>query len=128
MNSNSPILITGGLGFIGQAIAARFLGQGRAVRILDNVSNASVEPDTARDAGAELHIGDVRDMDACAAAVDGVGAVIHLAAQTGVLPSVEAPVDDLAINAGGTLNLLEACRDAAVDRFTLAPAGRPAAR
>jgi len=110
-----PALITGGAGFIGTNVAARLLEDGRRVRIVDNLSRAGVESnlrwlcDTFGDR-VERVMADVRDRDALAQAVDGVGEVYHFAAQVAVTSSLDDPLFDFAVNAGGTLNLLEALR------------------
>jgi CDP-paratose 2-epimerase len=110
-----PALITGGAGFIGTNVAARLLEDGRRVRIVDNLSRAGVESnlrwlcDTFGDR-VERVIADVRDRDALAQAVDGVGEVYHFAAQVAVTSSLDDPLFDFSVNAGGTLNLLEALR------------------
>ncbi|MFP3880040.1 MAG: NAD-dependent epimerase/dehydratase family protein [Dehalococcoidia bacterium] len=67
-----------------------------------------------------LLVGDIRDKEAVAKAVDGVDAVVHLAAHTSVVESVENPEEDWDINVNGTLNLLEACRRRGVEKFILA--------
>jgi CDP-paratose 2-epimerase len=110
-----PALITGGAGFIGTNVAARVLDSGRIVRIFDNLSRAGVETnlrwlcDTYRDR-VEICLGDVRDAEALASAVRGVAEVYHLAAQVAVTTSLVDPISDFSVNAGGTLNLLEAIR------------------
>ena len=110
-----PALITGGAGFIGTNVAARLLDAGRRVRIFDNLSRRGVDAnvqwlrDTYGDL-VEICVGDVRDRAAVAAVVDGVSEVYHFAAQVAVTTSLVEPLDDFAVNAGGTLNLLEALR------------------
>jgi CDP-paratose 2-epimerase len=110
-----PALITGGAGFIGTNVAARLLENGGRVRIVDNLSRAGVESnlrwlcDTFGDR-VERVIADVRDREALARAVDGVGEVYHFAAQVAVTSSLDDPLFDFSVNAGGTLNLLEALR------------------
>jgi UDP-glucose 4-epimerase len=61
--------------------------------------------------------GDILDTDAVAQAVDGMDGVVHLAAQTGVPGSLEDPYHDCETNVIGTLNMLEASRDAGVEQF-----------
>lgn len=113
--ASGPVLITGGAGFIGSNLAQSFLLEGRPVTVFDNLSRPGVERnlDWLRGTGGRAFRfveGDVRDPDALAAAVTGVDAVYHLAAQTAVTTSLADPVGDFAINAQGTLNLLEAVR------------------
>ena len=111
-----PSLITGGAGFIGTNVAARLLEAGRRVRVFDNLSRAGVDGnlrwlcDTYGDR-VERVLGDVRDKPALARAVAGVGEVYHFAAQVAVTSSLDDPLFDFAVNAGGTLNLLEALRE-----------------
>src|SRR3954463_2149640 len=81
------ILITGGAGFIGSHLADELLSAGYLVRALDSlvpqVHEERARPDYL-DPEVELQIGDVRNGDAVARALDGVDAVVHLAAQVGV--------------------------------------------
>jgi CDP-paratose 2-epimerase len=108
-------LITGGAGFIGTNVAARLLEQGRRVHILDNLSRRGVDANsdwlraTYGDA-VRIHVGDVRDRRTVDAALEGVSEVYHFAAQVAVTTSLTDPQHDFAVNAGGTLNLLEALR------------------
>ena len=130
------ILITGGCGFIGTNLVKYLSAKGYKVRILDNLSSASREfasqesivasppprPSTI-DSGLstiDLVVGDIRDREAVEKAVEGMDAVVHLAAHTSVVESLENPEEDWDINVNGTLNLLEACRHNKVDRFILA--------
>ncbi len=110
------VLITGGSGFIGSNLAARLLADGAAVTIYDNLSRAGVERNLAwlRDFGDKLQFvrGDVRDAAKLAevVAVSDYDTIFHLAAQVAVTTSVADPRTDFEVNAGGTLNLLEAVR------------------
>lgn len=112
------ILITGGAGFIGTNYASRLIGRGDEVVLFDNLSRAGTPRNIAwlRDAYGEnsflLIKGDVRDAEALQEAVRGVDRIIHLAAQVAVTTSVEDPQTDFEINARGTLNVLEAARQA----------------
>jgi CDP-paratose 2-epimerase len=109
------IVITGGAGFIGSNLAHRLLSDGHRVLILDNLSRPGVEQNLAW--LRELHgkrldvaVADVRNREDVATAVRGAHTVYHFAAQVAVTTSLANPQEDFAINAQGTLNLLEAAR------------------
>lgn len=109
------VLITGGAGFIGTNLAARLLRDGTTVRILDSLSRRGTEVNLRwlRDhhpERLEIVLGDVRDRERVQHAVHGMDHVVHLAAQVAVTSSVQAPRLDFEVNAGGTLNVLEAIR------------------
>jgi CDP-paratose 2-epimerase len=110
-----PALITGGAGFIGTNVAARILESGRTVRILDSLARPGVEQnlrwlcDTYGERVTVMN-GDIRDAEVIGRAVQGVNEVFHFAAQVAVTTSLSEPVHDFMVNAGGTLNLLEAIR------------------
>lgn len=112
----NTILITGGAGFIGINAAERFIKDGWQVIIFDNLSRQGTEKNieylTKNFLGKfELIKGDIRtDLDSLQEACDKSQAIIHLAAQVAVTTSVENPKEDFEINAGGTLNVLEAAR------------------
>jgi CDP-paratose 2-epimerase len=115
-STNAITLITGGAGFIGSNLAHRLLSQGRAVRVLDNLSRPGVEQNLqwlrdTHSTGLEVMLGDVRDAQAVIHAVAGARQVFHLAAQVAVTSSLQDPREDFAINALGTLNVLEAVRE-----------------
>ncbi len=112
------VLVTGGAGFIGANVAHALLAAGEPVRILDNLSRAGVERNVRwleahHGAHLELQIADVRDTSALERALEGVDHVFHFAAQVAVTTSIDHPRLDFDINAGGTLNLLEAIRASA---------------
>jgi CDP-paratose 2-epimerase len=108
-------LVTGGAGFIGSNLAHRLLGNGRRVRILDNLSRPGVEQNLQwlreqHGSRLDVAIDDVRDAAAVSRAMVGVGQVFHFAAQVAVTTSLQQPQEDFSINAQGTLNVLEAAR------------------
>jgi CDP-paratose 2-epimerase len=110
-----PVLITGGSGFVGSNLADSLLRDGVEVVVLDNLSRPGVDQNLAwlKDRhGARVHpiMDDIRDLKAIEPAFEDCRAVFHLAAQTAVTTSLDAPVDDFEVNARGTLNVLEAVR------------------
>lgn len=115
------ILVTGGAGFIGRHVVAGLQARDHAVRILD-----SFRPDVHRSkgahapAGTELRVGDVRDPSALDAALDGIDAVIHLAAKVGLGVDVGDLPDYASTNDVGTAELLAAMARRGVGRLTLA--------
>ena len=113
--AGSPVVILGGAGFIGCNLADDFLRDGHDVLVFDNLSRPGVERNVEwlRGRGGprfRMAPGDVRDASAVSAAVDGAAAVFHLAAQVAVTSSLVDPLHDFAVNAAGTLNVLEAVR------------------
>jgi UDP-glucuronate 4-epimerase len=121
----SPVLVTGGAGFIGSHLVAALLGAGREAVVLDDFDDF-YDPTLKRRniaalAGPGLRVveGDIRD----AALVERVFAserfhsVIHLAARAGVRPSIEQAALYTSVNLDGTTCLLEAARRHGVERF-----------
>lgn len=109
------ILITGGAGFIGSNLAGYFVERGHTIRVLDNLSRRGTRSNLdwilARcGESVEFVEGDVRDVAAVHAAIEGSDAVFHLASQVAVTTSVADPRLDLEVNALGTFNVLEAAR------------------
>jgi CDP-paratose 2-epimerase len=108
-------LITGGAGFVGSTLAHRLLSDGRPVLILDNLSRAGVERNVqglreTHGDDVEVLVEDIRDADAVAHAVAQARQVFHFSAQVAVTTSLTDPREDFAVNAVGTLNVLEAAR------------------
>lgn len=113
------ILVTGGAGFIGSHLVDRLLVAGQPVRVLDNLSTGKRDNLPAH-AALELQVGDIRDAVAVRTAMRGVSAVVHLAAVASVQASIDDPVGTHGANLVGTLQLLEAGRQAGVKRFLYA--------
>ena len=112
-------LVTGGSGFIGSNLVDALVARGDEVVVIDNLSTGRRENlDGALAAGAELLELDIRERDAVAEAVARVEpeAVFHLAAQIDVRKSMADPALDARINVEGTINVLDAAREAGVPR------------
>ncbi len=110
-------LITGGAGFIGTHLANRLHQQDWQVRVLDNLSSG--QPDHLAP-GISLHQGDVNDIPCLWSLLPEVEVVFHLAALVSVPASTHYPREYNWVNVGGTVALLEACRDMGVQRVVLA--------
>lgn len=118
------VLVTGGAGFIGSNLCEYLLQEGNEVRCLDNFVTGHIEnliplfgkyPDTFK-----LIVGDIRNIEDCRKAVDGMEYVLHEAALGSVPRSIKDPATTNAINIGGFLNMLLAARDAKIKRFIFA--------
>jgi UDP-glucose 4-epimerase len=112
-------LVTGGAGFIGSHLVDALLDRGDEVAVVDDLSTGKRENlNGALARGAELHQVDIRDLarlrEAFAAGRPDI--VFHLAAQIDVRKSIEDPAWDAGINVVGTINVLEASREAGVRR------------
>jgi dTDP-L-rhamnose 4-epimerase len=102
------VLITGGAGFIGSFLAERFVADGLAVRVLDNLDpQVHAQAPASLPAAVDVRVGDVRDKAAVAAALDGVDVVVHAAAAVGVAQSLYRVQHYVDTNVGGTAVLLE---------------------
>ncbi|UCC45049.1 MAG: SDR family oxidoreductase [Candidatus Zixiibacteriota bacterium] len=113
-------LVTGGAGFIGSNLAAHLHGKGEKVRILDNFSTGRRENVKALEGKVEIVEGDIRDESVARKAATGMDYILHQAALPSVPRSVEDPVTSNAVNIDGTLNMLEAAREAGVKKFVMA--------
>jgi UDP-glucose 4-epimerase len=114
------VLITGGAGFLGTALANRLVAEGHTVLALDDLTAG----DPRRLASEVLLTrGDVRDVPKLWTLLQGVGCVYHLAARVRVPESIHYPSDYNQVNVGGTVALMEAMRDTGVRRVVFASSG-----
>lgn len=118
------VLVTGGAGFIGSNLCEYLLKDGHTVRCLDNFATGKPEniiplleqyPETFA-----LQVGDIRNLDDCQKAVDGMEYVLHEAALGSVPRSIKDPLTTNAVNISGFLNMAVASRDAGIKRFVFA--------
>jgi nucleoside-diphosphate-sugar epimerase len=113
-------LITGGAGFIGSHLVEELVRRGEEVRVLDNFLTGKRENLQPFLKSLELIEGDIRDLDTCRRAADGVDFVLHQAALPSVPRSIEDPRLSHDINVTGTVNVLLASKDAGVRRVVFA--------
>lgn len=118
----SVFLVTGGAGFIGSNICEVLLNKGYRVRCLDDLSNGKQENiDLFTDNPNYSFIrGDIRDLETCLKACEGVDYVLNQAAWGSVPRSIEMPLLYEEINIRGTLNMMEAARQKGVKKFVYA--------
>ncbi|MFD2244901.1 SDR family oxidoreductase [Pontibacter ruber] len=121
--SNNSFLVTGGAGFIGSNIVEYLLKYGaKRVRVLDNFSTGSpANIESFRNNPAfELLEGDIRDLETCRKALEGIDYVSHQAALGSVPRSINDPITSNEVNVSGFLNILVAARDAGIKRMVYA--------
>ena len=115
-------LVTGGAGFIGSNLCEVLLKMGHKVRCLDDLS-------TGKQANVDLFLqnpeyefikGDIKDLDTCMKACEGVDYVLHQAAWGSVPRSIEMPLFYCANNIQGALNMMEAALQKGVKTFVYA--------
>lgn len=113
-------LVTGGAGFIGSHLVDALVADGVDVTVLDDLSSGDrqwLDPHGPRVRFIE---GDVRDVEACRRAVEGVTEVFHLASRVSVVESVEQPDLYREVVLDGTRRVLEASSSMGVRRVVLA--------
>ncbi|MDO8704859.1 MAG: NAD-dependent epimerase/dehydratase family protein, partial [Sulfuricaulis sp.] len=109
----------GGAGFIGSHLTDRLLDAGLKVRVLDDLSTGK-RKNLPANSSLEFIEGDIRDAQTVNRCVEGVAAVVHLAAVASVQASIDQPMETHRTNFDGTLNLLEAARVHGVKRLLYA--------
>ncbi|MBQ4602691.1 MAG: SDR family oxidoreductase [Clostridia bacterium] len=121
-DEGTTFLVTGGAGFIGSNLCEAILGMGYKVRCLDDLS-------TGKQENVDLFIdnpnytfikGDIRDLDTCLRATEGVDFVLNQAAWGSVPRSIKMPLLYEEINIRGTLNMMEASAQNGVKKFVYA--------
>ncbi len=119
---NKRFLVTGGAGFIGSNIVDVLIKMGNIVRVLDNFSTGKWENIYAHlnNNLFELIVGDIRDIETCRKACEGIDYVLHQAALGGVTRSILYPKETNDVNITGTINMFVAARDQGIKRFVYA--------
>lgn len=119
---DSIFLVGGGAGFIGSNLCETLVNAGYTVRCLDDLSTGkyeNIEPLTTKENFTFIK-GDIRDLDTCLKATEGVTYVMNQAAWGSVPRSIEMPLLYEEINIRGTLNMMEASRQNGVKKFVYA--------
>ena len=113
------IVVTGVAGFVGSNLAKHLLDRGYSVIGIDNLSAGTLENVDPR---VDFHKIDIRDPEVYPL-LRGPDAVFHLAARSSLTDCLDHPLEAASVNTLGTLNLLEAARQAQVGKFIYADTG-----
>ena len=111
------VLVTGGAGYIGSVLVDRLISEGHQVNVIDNLSNGFAE-NIHKD--AEFIEGSILDNNALSKALNGVEAVLHLAAKIRVEEGEGNPELYKKVNVNGTLDLLKLCKEKGIKKFVFA--------
>lgn len=114
------VLITGGAGFIGSHVVDFFLSKGHRITVLDNLSTGRPENLTHAKDNINFVECDLSRMSQWQDQFRGISIVIHLAALADIVPSIQSPDSYFRSNVIGTFNVLEASKNAKVDKFIYA--------
>ena len=139
MGLNMKWVITGGCGFIGSSLIRKLVAEGgHGIRVIDNLTvgtrddlasvcdfNEEIAPGKLHGTGVELVVGDILDKQLALQVCQGADVIVHLAANTGVGPSVDDPRRDCVTNVMGTFNYLESARMNDCKHFIFASSGAP---
>ena len=110
--------MTGGAGFIGAAVVRALIARGDDVVVVD--SGIAAGFGYLANTGAKVIEADIRDAEALEHALEGCGAVVHLAAEPSVPLSITEPLANMSVNLEGSLRLLDAARRHGIRRFVFA--------
>ena len=111
------VLVTGGAGYIGSVLVDRLISEGHQVNVIDDLSNGFAE-NIHKD--AVFIEGSILDNNVLSKALNGVEAVLHLAAKIRVEEGESKPDLYKSVNVDGTLDLLKLCKEKGVKKFVFA--------
>jgi UDP-glucose 4-epimerase len=117
---SSPVLVTGGAGFIGSHLVEALVKRGLEVRVIDNLSSGRLKNLESVISKIDFHVDDIRNRPLIEKLVKQARAVFHLAGMSSVPQSQLEPSLCLDINGQGTLNVLELAAQAGVSRLVYA--------
>ncbi len=120
--TNQTVLVTGGAGFIGSNLCESIISSGNKVTCLDNLATGRMQniDSLMQHPDFKFIKGDIRNLNDCKHAVEGVNLVLHQAALGSVPRSIKDPQSTHEVNVNGFLNVLLAARDAGIKRFVYA--------
>ncbi|MCH4823785.1 SDR family oxidoreductase [Gramella lutea] len=120
--SNSRILVTGGAGFIGSNLCEKLIDLGAKVTCLDNFATGHRKNLEAFENNPRFQLieGDIRDLETCRKAANGIDYILHEAALGSVPRSLKDPITSNEVNVSGFLNMLVAAKESGVKRFVYA--------
>lgn len=120
--SRPVAVVTGGAGFIGSHMVDLLLAEDFEVRVIDDLSGGRREnlEQLADDPALSLEVADIRELEPDGPVFAGARYVLHFAGIGDIVPSIERPLDYLAVNAQGTVRVLEAARAAGVEKLVYA--------
>ncbi len=126
----TKVLVTGGCGFVGTNLVSYLLDHSNwFIDVIDDLSEGKFEYLTSienyDDKRVSFTQGDVRDEGDVEEAIEGCDYVVHLAAKTDVISSINNPFDDADVNIMGTLNMLETALRESTKRFVMASSAAP---
>jgi len=113
------VLVTGGAGFVGSHIVDNLVRIGHKVRVLDDLSSGTTANISGhlKEGVVDFVKGNIKDPKTTKDALRGIDSVIHLAAIVSIPFSMKNPSATRAVNVDGTINVLESCLEASVNRF-----------
>ena len=115
-------VVTGGAGFIGSHMVDVLLGDGFAVRVIDNLTGGHLSNLNHHHGNPDLtcEFTDIRTLEPGASVFKDARYVIHLAGIGDIVPSIEKPIDYMDVNVQGTVRVLECARACGVEKFVYA--------
>lgn len=114
---NKNVVVTGGCGFIGSNLVSNLMEVGAAVTIIDDFSSGTMENIQNLPNDCRVIEADISKVSGWERELKNTDFVFHLAAKADIVPSIEEPVSYYEANVTGTLNVLQACREASIERL-----------
>ena len=108
------ILVTGGSGFLGSHVADALSDEGHQVVVFDTHTSPYLRSDQ------KMQVGDILDAELLKKCLQGIDVVYHFAGIADIDDCKARPLDTARVNILGTVTLLEACREAGIERFVFA--------